>query len=219
LGGPTDGQKVQQAGVHEDGSEVAVGLFPGIGDWSEAQLEQWAKQRFPQLAMPVNPSVAAGAGSRPGEIKLWPVATPPDGFVLCDGTEYNSDDSTYYPLYRVLGTTFNTGGEAASGFRVPDFEGRVPVGLGSHADVSSVTDNDGLAAAARTPRHSHHKAAFDTGRFQDTLALAGENVNFGGDFDATPWTNAFKTHTHQVPAFDTDSAAPPYQTVAVIIAL
>src|SRR3954454_15726157 len=108
--------------------------------------------------MPVAPSVAASGGGRlPGQIKLWPTEDAPDGFALCDGAEYDSDDAAYYRLFRVIGTTFNTGGEAAGGFRVPDFRGRVPVGLGTHADVDALTNNDGTAATARTPKHQHHK--------------------------------------------------------------
>jgi hypothetical protein len=33
--------------------------------------------------------------------------------------------------------------------------GRVPVGLGTHADVSTIGNNDGAALATRRPRHAH----------------------------------------------------------------
>lgn len=50
----------------------------------------------------------------------------PNGFILCDGAAY---ERTKYPqLFVVLSTTFNTGGETATQFRVPDLRGRTIFG-------------------------------------------------------------------------------------------
>ena len=42
----------------------------------------------------------------------------PDSFLYCNGGEYNP--LLYPELFAVLGTSFNTGGETAGFFRVPD---------------------------------------------------------------------------------------------------
>lgn len=53
-------------------------------------------------------------------------STAPDGWLLCDGTEYSQ--ATYAALYSAIGSTYNTGGETSGYFRVPDAKGRVTAG-------------------------------------------------------------------------------------------
>ena len=69
----------------------------------------------------------AGAGISPGTIVPYGGAGAiPPGFLECNGqTELQA---SYPDLYAVMGTTFNTGGEAGNEFRLPDFRGRVAVG-------------------------------------------------------------------------------------------
>lgn len=55
--------------------------------------------------------------------------TAPTGFIFADGTVYAQ--ATYPTLYGVIGTIWNTGGEGAGNFRVPDLRKRVSVGYGS----------------------------------------------------------------------------------------
>lgn len=53
-------------------------------------------------------------------------ATPPPGWLLQDGAVYLRAD--YPALYAAIGTAYNTGGETAIQFRVPNKKGRVGVG-------------------------------------------------------------------------------------------
>jgi microcystin-dependent protein len=46
----------------------------------------------------------------------------PKGFLLCDGSAY--ERTRYALLFAVISTTYNTGGETATQFRVPDLRGR-----------------------------------------------------------------------------------------------
>lgn len=195
-----------------------MGLFPNIGQWSEQVLQNWIVQRFPQLAFTAPSTPTSGSSSLPGEIKLWPTNTAPGGFLVCNGDEYDPNDDTNSSLYGVIGTSYNTGGETAGFFRVPDLRGRVVVGVGPHADVA-LASGDALAAAARTPKHSHHKAAFNTGAKQDP-SLANSYVVVQSGTNETPTDDAFyRVHTHQVPAFDTDTADFPRLALNYIIAL
>jgi len=50
----------------------------------------------------------------------------PAGALLCFGQVVSR--TTYAGLFAVLGTTFNTGGEAGTDFRLPDLRGRVAAG-------------------------------------------------------------------------------------------
>ncbi len=84
-------------------------------------------------------------------------ATPPDGFVLCDGSLYDGTNPLYLNLWSIIGVTYPGSTNQAS-FAVPDFRGRVAVGLavtGGHSDVSALGNNDGVAAANRRPKHNH----------------------------------------------------------------
>jgi len=51
-------------------------------------------------------------------------ATPPSVWLVCDGRLLDASiGGLYYDLYSIIGTTFNTGGEPAGFFRIPDLRG------------------------------------------------------------------------------------------------
>ena len=63
-----------------------------------------------------------------GVMQMYGGTTPPNGWLLCDGSEYLISD--YPELYSIIGDTFSL--SASSGcFQVPDMCGRVPVGVGT----------------------------------------------------------------------------------------
>ncbi len=63
-----------------------------------------------------------------GMIVMWTTTSAPTGFVFCDGSSLLRA-GTYAALFAVIGTTF--GSVDGSHFNVPDFRGRVPVGVGT----------------------------------------------------------------------------------------
>lgn len=73
---------------------------------------------------------------------------PNAGWLLCDGASYPR--ASYAALVGVIGIVY--GGDATN-FNVPDLRGRMAVGKGSHADVDTLGDSDGLALANRRPKH------------------------------------------------------------------
>lgn len=87
-----------------------------------------------------------------GSILAYGGATAPAGYVLCDGSTYDGTTATYAALWAAIGIAY--GGTGQSAFQVPDFRGRMIAGLGTHADVNSLADNDGVALANRTPAHN-----------------------------------------------------------------
>lgn len=68
---------------------------------------------------------ACDNGAIIGEIKLWAGKTVPNGWKICDGSSLST--TTYKALYDVIGTSF---GGSSSYFYLPNFRGRVPVGIG-----------------------------------------------------------------------------------------
>lgn len=98
-------------------------------------------------------NVATGLLPPTGSVMMWTTGTAPTGWVLCDGAAINR--TTFAALFAVIGTTFGAG-DGSTTFNVPDMRGRVPVGLGTHADVNALGDNDGEATVAnRRPKHDH----------------------------------------------------------------
>ncbi|MEM6699992.1 MAG: tail fiber protein, partial [Bacteroidota bacterium] len=89
-----------------------------------------------------------------GTIQMWPTETAPSGWLLCDGSTFNT--STYPDLNSVLG-----------GNTLPDFRGRFPLGQYSNSDSQNLSGltrrNIGDQAGAEThtltinemPAHSH----------------------------------------------------------------
>ena len=96
--------------------------------------------------------LAAFPVADPGDLKLSARQTPSAGWLLCDGAAVSR--TTYSALYQAIGTAYG-GGDGSTTFNLPDYRGRVPVGVGVHADVDARGDNDGALAANRRPKHKH----------------------------------------------------------------
>lgn len=77
-----------------------------------------------------------------GTILMFARDTPPDGFLVCDGSGYDTGD--YQALFDVIGYEF---GGAGSTFNVPDLQERFSMGLGG---AVSISDTGGLAAVTLT---------------------------------------------------------------------
>ena len=92
-----------------------------------------------------------------GAIMPYAGATAPGGYLFCDGSEY-SETGTYSNLFSVIQSTYNTGGETTSHFRVPDLRGRVIAGQddmgGSSADTLTDTQADQLGGTLGNETHT-----------------------------------------------------------------
>ena len=65
--------------------------------------------------------------NRVGTIMPWPNRTTvaPTGWLLCNGSQYDSTNAEFWQLYQEIGTTYNTGGETTNHFRVPNLQDRL----------------------------------------------------------------------------------------------
>lgn len=66
-------------------------------------------------------AVAALASGRPGDVKISAASTVQSGWLECNGSV--KVRATYPALFAAIGTSYNTGGEAGTDFRLPDLRG------------------------------------------------------------------------------------------------
>jgi microcystin-dependent protein len=92
-----------------------------------------------------------------GEVRLFAGSATPSGWAPCDGQLLSTRDHTR--LFAVLGTTF--GGDGQNSFALPDLRGRVALGSGRGAGLStralaeSAGDRDVMLTQCEMPMHSH----------------------------------------------------------------
>ena len=116
-----------------------------------------------------------------GEVKMFGGASAPEGWVLCDGSNYDGSSGTaYYNLYQVLGQVYGTGDGTSNDFNVPDMRGRVPVGVGTGTG-GGASDTDG--------------GAKPTG---GSTLTARERGEWGGTETMTLVTATLPSHNHTI---------------------
>jgi microcystin-dependent protein len=117
-----------------------------------------------------------------GSIMPYAGTTEPSLWKFCNGQSLSR--TTYSDLFnKLLVSGAPAYGYAdASTFYLPDLRGRAIYGLGSHADVDALGDNDALTVASRTPKNSHqhtvpaHKHAISSANM--TVTVASNTTNY-----------------------------------------
>ena len=101
---------------------------------------------------PVGPAGPQGLiGIAPtGAIFQWPAATAPGGYLICDGSAVSR--STYSALFSIIATAFGAG-DGTTTFNLPNFQGRVPLGVGQASGPAGAT-NHALASMGGEELHT-----------------------------------------------------------------
>jgi microcystin-dependent protein len=115
-----------------------------------------------------------------GEIKMWGTGTAPTGYLFCNGASVST--TTYASLFAVIGYTY--GGSGAS-FTLPDFSGRMPIGVnGTYTLASTGGAASTTLAETNLPSHSHSASSSssvsDPGHFHQ-MGAKDSTANEGGD--------------------------------------
>jgi microcystin-dependent protein len=133
-----------------------------------------------------------------GTIMPWAGASssPPDGYLFCDGSTVS--DTTYAELFGVIGSNY---GSAPSGqFKLPNLEGRVPLGFDSGSSTSpnsspsptqsnygKVGNTGGIRNVSlntnEIPSHRHSKGnlkSISSNDSKHTHRVAGWTINYDG---------------------------------------
>jgi hypothetical protein len=144
-----------ELGVNPSGAFATVKLFlealqlvsqKGVAD-GYAALD--ATGKVPAAQLP-----ASAAATPSGAVLAFAGAGAPTGFLFCDGALVSR--TTYAALFAVVGTTYGAG-DGSTTFGLPDYRGRVLVGLnsGGPALINNIGDNDGRVVANRNISHHH----------------------------------------------------------------
>lgn len=168
---------------------------------SQAALQDQTRRANLQPAISASQDTAdAGLATPPigASMRWWSNTVPADGrWMIEDGALLKVAD--YPDLYLILGTTFNTGGEAADEFRLPDSRGRSGVGAGSALPgglsnrVLGVTHGaeDNTLTIGQLPAHDHSSPTGANGAHGHGGNTANAPAhNHGGD------TQAGSAHNH-----------------------
>ncbi|MCC7372538.1 MAG: tail fiber protein [Chloroflexi bacterium] len=110
-----------------------IRITPTIGDPGSSN-DPAIVQHYQTLATRVSyleanwnlPPITTAAIGDIGTLRLTAAAAASTGWLLCQGQTVSR--TTYAALFAVLGTTFNTGGESGTVFRLPDMRGRFAMG-------------------------------------------------------------------------------------------
>jgi len=89
-----------------------------------------------------------------GVIQMWPTASAPAGFLLCNGAAVSR--TTYAALFAVTGTTFGAG-DGSTTFNLPNYAGRMPIGVGSGYSLAGTGGSATTTlSVGNLPSHSHN---------------------------------------------------------------
>jgi len=130
-----------------------------------------------------------------GGICMYPSATPPTGYLLCDGALL--DISTYPNLFGIIGHTFDTLGGQTTNFNVPDMRGRFVVGNGQNESdaVYAINDKGGeqehILQTDEVGEHTHTIQITDGGH-SHTITDPGHSHSYRnyGTYGSTGLVNA-----------------------------
>ena len=158
-----------------------------------------------------------------GVINPYGGSSAPTGWLLCYGQAVSR--TTYAALFAVLSTTYNTGGEAGTDFRLPDLRGRTVAGIDNMGGVDAVrldiANSSGTVVgsqyvtltSAEMPSHTHTQDAHShsgtatepaTTSFMRVVAAVGTNLEANhmagrGSASHADYTNAtMPQHSHNL---------------------
>ena len=127
-----------------------------------------------------------------GALLMWPTASAPTGYLLCDGTAVSR--TTYAALFAVIGTTFGAG-DTTTTFNLPDYRGRMPIGVsGSYALAATGGAATTTLSTPNLPSHTH--SITDPGHSHGVLTYRGGGPEnwISGSYSASP-VNTYTTNS------------------------
>jgi len=165
-------------------------------------------------------------GSPTGGLMMWPTASPPTGWLLCNGQEVSRVN--YSALFAILGTTFGVGNNSTT-FNLPNYTNRVPVGAGglyatgatggskdaivvSHTHTATVTDPGHAHQMSRVLTDANTDATFDA----VSIRATSDDANYQDRNTESAFTGV-SVGISTIGSSGTDANMPPYLAIYYII--
>jgi microcystin-dependent protein len=178
-----------------------------------------------QLATTAFAMGAAALVSPAGELKMWPTATAPTGFLLCTGAAVSR--TIYAALFAVIGTTFGAG-DGTTTFNLPDFDNRLPIGAGDLYAVGATGGSKDAIVVSHTHTdsgHSHSTYGSESGYRHAVRAgvdaiidgSSGSSSPDDAHYNASSRTDSATANISTTGVSGTDANLPPYLSVYFII--
>lgn len=164
-----------------------------------------------------------------GAMLMWPTATAPTGFLLCNGAVVSR--STYAALFAILGVVFGSG-DGSTTFTLPDYRNKTVMGAGdlyaaagTGGSKDAITVSHTHAATVTDPGHAHALAAdrfiataplgFD-GAIDESEIAGGQDRNYATDPVQASVTGISVTNA-SAGSSGTNANLPPYLGIYFII--
>ena len=95
-----------------------------------------------------------------GSVTMWTNATPPTGWLLCNGQAVSR--VTYSGLFAVIGLTFGSG-DGVNTFNVPNFQNLMPIGAGAIYGLGAIGGSvTSTLSTPNLPSHNHSAVSTST---------------------------------------------------------
>ena len=137
------------------------------------------------------------AASPIGMITAYAGSTAPTNWLMCYGQTVSR--TTYALLFAIISTTYNTGGEAGTDFRLPDLRGRTIAGLdnmgGTDAGRLSTDNTLGTTIGAETVTLTSAQSGVPAHNHANTAAFTGTAASHNHTQDAHNHTQDAHNHT------------------------
>ena len=165
-----------------------------------------------------------------GTIVMWPMSTPPTGWLLCNGSAVSR--TTYSALFAVISTNYGSG-DGSTTFNLPKFSGRFPLGAGrqdNNSTYHSLRTTGGAETVTLTSAQSglrgHTHKVFTTegsgysGAGYDYLTKTVSSSGWSGGYSLKASGSGDVNWIGTVASEDATNAnenMPPYLTINFII--
>jgi microcystin-dependent protein len=110
----------------------------------------------------------------PGTVSSFAGSSAPSGYLICDGTVQLR--ASYPALFAAIGTTWNTGGELGTQFRLPNGAGRSFIGAGTYTDSVSGSVTRTVATYLGAEKH-----VIATAEMPSHFHVTNQGTQSGGD--------------------------------------
>jgi microcystin-dependent protein len=171
----------------------ALSLLRAVSSWEQfgaqspedtaAAFDAGWQQTLDEIDQECGDNVAVPIGT----ICAWPISTPPDGWLACDGSSVHK--SEYADLFALIGTTYGAGDSLH--FVLPDMRDRFAIGAGTNYNEG---DTGGEAThtltTAEMPSHRHSVSVRNTSGSDNVISMAINRTAWAGYTGYTGGGNA-----------------------------